>query len=689
MNNDDRKLTGWRVIFPRSRGGIFLIVIIAVVAFVLGGLLLNGGNAEKSAFDAGRGDAETGSADEPTMWTCSMHPQIQLPKPGKCPICFMDLIPVTTGGGAELESNQIRISETAMKLAGIQTSPVTRAYAERSIRLVGKLDYDETRVSYITAWVPGRLDRLFVDYTGIRVAMGDHMVEMYSPELIAAQEELLQAKRAVSALTEANSTVLMSTATETLRSAREKLRLYGLSEEQIAAIEQGDSPTERLTITAPTSGIVLHKDALEGMYVATGTQIYTIADLSKLWLLLEAYESDLSWLRYGQHFNFTSPSFPGETFDAIISFIDPVVDPMTRTVRIRGIVDNQNGRLKPEMFVSGTVLSRLDSGGRVMAPEFAGKWISPMHPEIVKDIPGQCDICGMDLVPAESLGFSTRSQKIDRAPLLIPASAPLLTGKRAVVYVKMQGDDGVVFEGREVTLGPRAQDYYVVKEGLSEGEEVVTNGAFKIDSELQIQAKQSMMSPQGGTSAPAHQHGSTAQVARSETAEASVYRAGTAKRLLLTDEAQLALIPIYSAYFKVQMALANDDLDATKGAYDALAQAVSEANMSLFKDEAHTRWLTISQGLVSSVQSGSSAKDIVEARDAFYHASQSMIELHDTFGHTGDNSFYLTFCPMARDNKGAYWLQQANIVWNSFYGAAMLRCGEIKQELKAETGMTE
>ncbi len=651
MNNENTNRKSWRGIVPRGRSAIVSTVIVAIVAFSLGGLLLSGDSGEPMAAENGAVHETASEASQPTLWTCSMHPQIKLPHPGKCPICFMDLIPLETGNAGDgLDPNQIRMSETAVKLAGIQTTPVTRTVAQRSIRMVGKLDYDESKVSYITAWVPGRLDKLFIDYTGARVSKGDHMVHMYSPELISAQEELLQAKKAIDALDKTKSAVLKSTANETLRSAREKLRLYGLSESQIDSIERGNAPMEHLTISAPTGGVVVHKDAKEGMYVTTGTKIYTIADLSRLWVMLQAYESDLPWLREGQHVSFTSPSFPGETFDAIIDFIDPVVDPKTRTVSIRAEVNNRDGRLKPEMFVSGTVQSSLDREGKVDRPNDDAN-----------------------------------------APLVIPASAPLITGKRAVVYVQVPNDDGVVFEGREITLGPRAGGYYVVKSGLSEGDKVVTNGAFKIDSELQIQAKPSMMSPESEieTEMVAHNNIEPTQNEMNAEPDTTTYTAGTAERLDDCEGAQIALAPVYEAYLNTQMALANDDLSAAKTSFGNLVQAIGDVDMHLFKDKAHARWMKLSGKLAAAARRGASVETIENARDAFYYASQAAIELHDTFGHSGNAPLYLTFCPMARDHTGAYWLQTENIVWNSFYGDAMLRCGEIKQELPGGKAVTE
>jgi len=213
-----------------------------------------------------------------------------------------------------------------------------------------------------------------------------------------------------------------------------------------------------------------------------------------VWVYLDAYESDMMWIRYGQEVEFETEAYPGEVFAGTISFIDPVLNAKTRTVKLRVDVENPDGKLKPEMFVRAVVRAKVAQGGRVMDEAMAGKWICPMHPDVVKDGAGSCDICGMDLVTTESLGYV----KVDapkEAPLIIPASAPLITGKRAVVYVQLRDKEKPTYEGREVVLGPRAGDYYIVKSGLDEGEIVVTKGNFKIDSALQIRAKPSMMNP--------------------------------------------------------------------------------------------------------------------------------------------------------------------------------------------------
>jgi Cu(I)/Ag(I) efflux system membrane fusion protein len=464
------------------------IILIVIVAF-LAGYFFRSPSKQPAA-----GPVQT-APQQQKWWTCAMHPQIRQPKPGKCPICGMDLIPVAKEQ-EEVNARQIVFSEDALKLMEIQTTPVERRFVEAEVRMVGKVDYDESRVKEIAAWVPGRIDRLYVDFTGILVRKGDHMVYLYSPELLSAQAELLQAVKAVQQTSGATE-LMRQSSIATLEAAREKLRLLGLLKEQIEEIEKTGKPVDHLTIYAPIGGIVIAKHANAGDYVNTGTKIYTIADLSEVWVKLDAYESDMMWIRYGQKVEFTTEAYPGEAFNGTISFIDPVLDPMTRTVKVRVNVANPDGRLKPEMFVRAVVRTKVAGAGMVMDEDMAGKWICPMHPSVVRNEPGKCDICGMDLVTTESLGYVTTKQA-GQPPLIIPASAPLITGERAVVYVRLTEREKPTFEGREIVLGPRAGNYYLVKEGLAEGELVVTNGNFKIDSALQIQAKPSMMNPQGG-----------------------------------------------------------------------------------------------------------------------------------------------------------------------------------------------
>ena len=468
------------------------------LGLVLGAIVFSSGTLKHS--DAGKTKTMTTEshaeheAKKPVQkWTCSMHPQIQKDKPGQCPICGMDLIPVETQAPQDhAEHPRLEMSESAKALAEISTSKVERKAVKAEVRLNGTVNYDETKVAFVTARVGGRIDRMFVDYTGVNVKRGDHMVYLYSPELISAQEELLQA-------------IENKASPETIDAAKERMRLWGLTKGQIEHIVKTNIARDHITITSPTSGIVIKKHVSEGGYVKTGTRIYTIADLSQIWVEIEAYESDLRWVRYGQHVDFTAAAHPGEVFEGRVSFVDPVLNPKTRTVKLRVNVDNKEGKLKPGMFVRATIHSRIASTGPVVDASLEGKWICPMHPEVIKEDKGKCDVCGMALVPIEDLGYVSAEEKQD-LPLVIPASAPLLTGKRAIVYVRVPHADRPTFEGREVRLGSRAGDFYIVEGGLSEGDDVVTRGNFKIDSALQIQAKPSMMNPEGSKAPSGHQH---------------------------------------------------------------------------------------------------------------------------------------------------------------------------------------
>lgn len=491
----------------RGHRGTAAVAAGVVTAFVLGYLVGRVGRPPEK----GGEHAKTGHAAEakPLFYYCSMHPHIRKPGPGTCDICAMDLIPAhEEGAGGKLGPRELRLSEAAQSLAEIRTSPVERRFVEAEVRMVGKIEYDETRLKHITAWVGGRLDRLYADYTGMTVKKGDHMVLLYSPEILAAQEELLQAIKAARELGRSGSESVRRTALATVDASREKLRLWGLTSEQVAQIERRQKPADHITIHAPIGGIVVGKHVAEGMYVKTGTRIYAIADLTQLWVKLDAYESDLPFVKLRQEVEFTTESRPGEVFKGVVAFIDPVLDAKTRTVKVRVNVPNRSGKLKPGMFVRATLRAKVAKGGRVRGPDLSGNWICPMHVEIVKDAADKCDLCGMPLEPAENLGYVPAGEA--EPPLVIPATAPLTTGKRAIVYVAVPGRKGV-FAGREIVLGPRAGDHYIVNEGLAERELVVTNGAFKIDADLQIKAKPSMMSPGGGRPAAAPSGAAKAQ----------------------------------------------------------------------------------------------------------------------------------------------------------------------------------
>lgn len=693
--------------------------MLAAVALVLVGLALGlwvrrpggGQSAQQQSSETPTRQAQAHNVA--TMWTCSMHPQIRSNKPGKCPICGMDLIPVAESSGG---MRTLTISPEAKALMNVETSPVERRYVTQTIPMVGKVDYDETKLGYITAWVAGRLDRLYVDYTGVEVKKGDHMVYIYSEQLYAAQEELLQALKYAQDRTATPGRFGVADV-DLLQSAREKLRLLGLTDEQIKDIESRGALTDHLTIYAPVSGVVIDKLKQEGERVMVGERIYTIADLSQVWVHLDAYESDLPWIRYGQDVTISTDAYPGEEFHGRIAFIQPVLNDKTRTVKVRVNVPNPDGKLKPEMFVHATVKPTVAAGGRVMDPSLAGKWICPMHPEIVSDEAGTCDICGMPLVQAESLGYVEPEADAQRPPLVIPHLAALITGTRSIVYVELpsmpsaaepalrtlsavvgEGNPAKIreafatyakmldqpydqpgtdyarklwsdfadrlahdalageratsteeagqilariestmnearerfaapgvptYEGREIVLGPRAGDYYLVRHGLHEGELVATQGNFKIDAEIQIQAKPSMMTPDAGGG---HEYG----------AEAPSRASGQGPAALPADFVQ-QLKQLDAAYDQVADAIPQQDLGKATVAFAQFGNVLKAMDISNLTGHPRMLWNDLAMLLGNDAFEGSNARQMSDFDRVFLLLKGHMRRLRDQFGVMPDH----------------------------------------------------
>lgn len=383
-------------------------------------------------------------------WTCSMHPQIKQDKPGQCPICAMDLIPLESNTSDEegVDPNEIEMSEAAMKLAQIQTLIVKKEYSNKEVYLLGKVKPDERNISELTARFGGRIEKLYTNYTGQNVVKGEKLATIYSPELVIAQKELLESIK----YKESNPAFY--------KASRSKLKLWDLTETQIDGIETKGEPQNYFDVLSPISGTVTMRHVSIGDYIKEGNALFQVINLKKVWLMFEAYESDLPWLSEGDKVEFTVQSLPGKTFTGKVTFIDPFLDAKTRVAKVRVEVDNPKLELKPEMFANG-----------IIKPKISG---------------GQKD-------------------------LMIPKTAVLWTGKRAVVYVKMPERKHNSFLYREITLGPEAGEFYIVKEGLSEGEEIAVNGVFKIDAAAQLEGKPSMMNPDGGKASTGHNHSSSAK----------------------------------------------------------------------------------------------------------------------------------------------------------------------------------
>ena len=397
---------------------------------------------------------------------------------------------------------------------------------------------------------------------------------------------------------------------------------------QIEEIETRGKTTDHVTIYTPISGVVIHKNGLEGMYVETGTKIYTIADLSQVWVKLDAYESDLIWIRNGQKVEFETEAYPGEMFKGKVVFVDPFLDPKTRTAKVRVNVPNSEGKLRPETFVRAEVHAAIKR-----------------ESEIIKGVTSH------------------------QPPLVIPATAPLFTGKRSIVYVQVPDKKGA-YEGREVLLGPRAGDFYIVREGLSEGEQVVVNGNFKIDSAIQILAKPSMMSPEGGTSTPGHQHRAEQKDLTSKTEEIQI------QQFDVSDVFKTQIDGVFSAYFMMHQALSQDDLKGAQGGAQNLLRSLDSVDMKLLEGPAHSVGIKEHKSITRSAQDIAKSKSIESARSEFITLSATLYRTAKQLGTGGTQPILWFYCSMAAEGKGAYWLQNITEVANPYYGSTMFSCGE-------------
>jgi Cu(I)/Ag(I) efflux system membrane fusion protein len=655
-----------------------LLPLLIVAAFVFGYYLPKGSDTRVATVEqkteqqkaSAPADSHDHSAEKPasearqaTWWTCAMHPQIKLPNPGKCPICFMELIPLESGRDADtrVSTVQYSMSEAAKKLAEVGTVEVKRNHAKVLVRMVGLVYEDETRIAALTSRVDGRLDEIYVNFTGSLVNKGDPMVTIWSPTLIKSQVELFESMK--------------SKDTEgIIRGAEEKLLQLGMTKEQIEDIKKQQKANLYVTLRAPINGVVTKKMAILGQFVKEGTEMYAINDLSHVWIKLDAYETDMPWIRYGQDVSFTTPAVPGRKFKGKVLFLDPVLDMKTRTVKIRVEAENPEYILRPGMFVTAELEAEIDAKGRVIKPEWAGKYICPIHPsDHPSSEPGFCPESKMALRPASAFGYGDDPNP--EFPLVIPTAAPLITGKRSIVYVEVPKQDRPTYELREVVLGPRAGEEYVVYQGLKEGERVVTRGNFKIDSAMQIVAKASMMNPIEPK--PAKGAG--------EKAEEEVV-----KKLQAPDEFVSSLTPIVQEYLNLKESLVGEKSEEAGESAKKLAELLKGVNRSGLDDKAKETWTKLSDSMESSLKEIADTREIGAMRKAFDPLSEAFAKVVMGFRHSMKDPLFLYHCPMASNEQGAYWIESGQDVKNPYFGETpykgqhMLKCAELVEKIPPE-----
>ncbi|MFQ5466049.1 MAG: efflux RND transporter periplasmic adaptor subunit [Thermodesulfobacteriota bacterium] len=386
------------------------------------------------------GGADGAKAEKKILyWQAPMDPTYIADEPGKSPM-GMDLVPVYEGEEDASEPGTVKIDPVTVQNIGVRTAEVKRMPLSRTVRTVGRVDYDEKRVYMVHAKIDGWVEKLYFDFTGQEVKKGDMLLEFYSPKLISAQEEFLLARRYAGAVKEVGRSSLLDL-------ARRRLELWDVPAHQIAELEETGRAMRTLHIESPATGIIIKKPVVEGLYVKPGTNLYTIADISKVWVYADIYEYETPWVKVGQAAEVTVPAYPGRVFKGKVSFIYPFLEPKTRTLKVRLEFKNPGFKLKPDMYVNVKLAS-----------------------------------------------------VVGRSAIAVPKEAVLLSGERSVVMLSRGGGK---FMPREVTLGVETEDHYQVLGGLSEGDIVVTSAQFLIDSEAKLkEAITKMLEGKGAGEAP-------------------------------------------------------------------------------------------------------------------------------------------------------------------------------------------
>ena len=522
-------------------------------------------------------------AEDGTIYTCSMHPHIRQNEPGQCPLCGMALTPVSSNSGNS-SPYVLEMTPEAMALSNVQLTRVKSGAGTGKLNLTGKIQVNEQSLKSLTANYSGRVDHLFVNFVGQEVRKGEKLATLYSPDLVNAQKELLETAK------------IKELQPALYQAAKEKLRLWKISEEQVTRIENSGQVQTQFDVYADVAGVVAARNVAVGDFINRGSVLFDIVDLSTVWVVLEAYESDLGTIRKGDDLKFLVSAYPGREFKAKVTFIDPVLNPDTRTVGIRAEAVNRNFELKPEMFVSATI---------------------------------------------------STSQSL-QSGLMIPKTAILWTGPRSVVYVQVGTKESPAFEMREIELGPRVGDDYLVLSGVEEGEQVVINGVFAVDASAQLSGNYSMM-------------------LRPDV-----------KSLEVPEAFKTQLTAFLKAYLPIKNALVKTDAKETQKAVNPAKASLAKVDMKLLEGNAHDIWIDILKPMQNSLDKIAKNSDVEEQRKHFETLSDNLIEAVEYFGVT-EQTIYRQYCPMAFRDKGAYWLSGEREIRNPYFGDMMLTCGEVKE----------
>lgn len=573
-----------------------IYIVTLIVGLLLGWLIFGGSQVSEQNHDHEAAEAEN------KMWTCSMHPQIMQPEFGDCPICGMDLIPAETSAEG-LAPDQFKMTENAMALANIETTVIgdsENSSTANTIVLSGTISANDKASAMQTAHFGGRIEKLYYKSEGELIKHGALIATIYSPELVTAQNELIEAMN------------IREMQPELYNAVRNKLKFWKISEQQIQTIEQTKKVIINFNMYANTTGYIDKIFAKEGNHVKEGAPLFRVANLRSVWATLDVYEQDIKHLKVGQPITITLNAYPDKNIQTKIDYIDPILNTATRTVTVRATLANTDNSLKPGMLLSSIVQ-----------------------------------------LTSKSAGTSIVN---------VPKSAVLWTGKRSVVYVKVSSDEPV-FELREISLGNSVGSNYVVLSGLDNGEEIVTNGTFTIDAAAQLQGKKSMMNKKSGET-----------IEKQEDINHN-------ERLEVSSKFQKQLKTVVDSYLLLKDDLVADNAQGTKDNAIAILENLGKVDMKLLPNsEAHKQWMALEKNIKSTASAITNEDDITNQRKHFKPLSLYVTNTVELFGI--NQKVYAQFCPMADNNKGAYWLSLEEEIRNPYFGDAMLNCGKVKDTIE-------
>lgn len=523
--------------------GLVLLVMGALVIGLSLGYLLNEGSRKP---EAQLEDAHTHQEGE--NYTCSMHPQVNQPEPGSCPICGMALIPAETSAAATEAPTVVALSDTAQALAQIQTVILgTSTDAQNTQLLSGIVEVNEDLKKLQTAQFDGRIERLLVASEGQNIRKGQELAKVYSSTVLVAQQELLTAAK------------LKDQQPEWYEAVRNKLRYMKFSDTWIDQIEASEQPEPYFSVYAESAATVLKVNVKEGDYIMAGKPLFELADLSSVWVTFDAYEQQIDRFELGQPIRISVEALKAEQFDASVTFIDPVLNSRSRVTRVRAEIENKKELLKPGMFVKG----RIDVG-------------------------------------------STRLE----AALMVPSSAVLWTGERSVVYVQPDPTKPN-YQLTSVQIGRRSDDHYEVLSGLQLGDRVVVKGAFVIDASAQLRGQPSMMNAQGGQPTPAtHDHTHYSSAAFSEVENRLIAQVLplylALKNALVSSDVKAVGQSAAAALEKFRSAQGQNKVSA---AIDPIVNGFQQISAAASIELQREAFIALSEQLISWASQGQSAKE--------------------------------------------------------------------------------